>query len=285
MNLSPTLHKPTLAAVVAAVAMLVIGYIGAPTAAAVRPAIAPNNVVAAKDLVNSAQVSSANDPTIGNPNAPLTIVYWFDYQCRFCRENEQNTMPQIIQNYVDSGKVKIVFKDFAFLGPDSDALGRYGRAVWAVAPSRFYQWHKAVYENQGEENSAWATTAEIRKITASVLTPVQTSDVMRVAVANAIRYQKAMDADKKEGALLGVHGTPAMLIDNQMVTGYTPYMQMKAIVDAQLAGKRQEIQSLSARLGGKDTRRWRRNQRADQTPAPASARMRSSSLASSEARQ
>jgi protein-disulfide isomerase len=266
VNLSPTFHKPTRAGIITAFAILVIGYIGA--AAVAKPATATNNVAAAKDLVNSGQLSAAGDPTLGNPNAPLTIVYWFDYQCRFCRENEQNTMPQIIRNYVDSSKVKIVFKDFAFLGPDSDALGCYGRAVWAVAPSRFYQWHKAIYENQGTENTGWATTAEIRKITASVLTPAQTAEVMRFVVANATSYQKAMDADKKEGALDGVHGTPAMLIGKQMVTGYTPYTQMKTIIDAQLAGRRKEIQSLSARpydfpavvgylIGSADARRTR----------------------------
>jgi protein-disulfide isomerase len=185
--------------------------------------------------VNANQVKSNNDPYIGQANAPLTIAYWFDYQCPFCRENEENSMPQIIKNYVDTGKVKIVYKDFAFLGADSDTLGHWARAVWAVAPSQFEAWHKAVYDNQGEENTGWATTAELQKITSGVLTAAQTAQVQQLATQDATQYQSDMDADKQEGENDGVQGTPAMLIGNQMVAGYESYSQVAQVIDQQLA--------------------------------------------------
>ena len=71
---------------------------------------------------------TADDPYIGSLTTPVTIAYWSDYQCPFCKAVEVGGVPQITQppalpsvisNYVDTGKVKIVFKDFAFLGNDS----------------------------------------------------------------------------------------------------------------------------------------------------------------------
>jgi len=47
------------------------------------------------------------------------VAYWFDYQCPYCRRVEENVLPQLIAEHVDRGNVKIVFKDFQFLGPDS----------------------------------------------------------------------------------------------------------------------------------------------------------------------
>ena len=185
--------------------------------------------------VNAAQVSATGNPTIGDANAPLTIAYWFDYQCPFCKQNEQTVMPQLIKDYVNTGKVKIVFKDFSFLGADSNTLGHVARAVWAIDPAKFSAWHTAIFDNQGEENTGWATTAEITKITETVLSPAETAQVMQLAVSNAAKYQTAMDADKTEGGTDGVQGTPAMLIGNQMIAGAEPYATVKAAIDSELA--------------------------------------------------
>ena len=187
--------------------------------------------------VDSAKVNTAGEPIVGDVNAPVTIAYWFDYQCPFCKQNEANNVSQIVKDYVNTGKAKIVFKDFAFLGKDSDTLGYAARAVWEVAPQKFYSWHSALFQNQGQENSGWATKDKIRSITASVLTSSETSRVMQLIDSNASKYQAAMDADKAEGAKNGVQGTPAMVIGTQMVSGAQPYAQFKAAIDAELAKK------------------------------------------------
>lgn len=219
------------AGIIVAGAILIIGHPAGSNMAADTSATQPSTTA----TVNAAQVASNGDPVVGNANAPLTIAYWFDYQCPFCRENEENTMPQVIKNYVDTGKVKIVYKDFSFLGPDSDTLGHWGRAVWAVAPAKFETWHKAVYDNQGEENTGWATAAEMQKITASVLTSAETAQVKQLATADATQYQNSMNADKQEGEQDGVQGTPALLIGIQMVAGYETYSQVSQMIDQQLA--------------------------------------------------
>ncbi len=80
--------------------------------------------------VNIKDVDIKNEPYIGNANAPVVMAYWMDYQCPFCRRFEQETLPTLIEKYVNTGKLKIVFKDFQFLGEDSQAAGLFANAVW-----------------------------------------------------------------------------------------------------------------------------------------------------------
>ncbi len=188
-------------------------------------------------VVDISKVKTAGEPTVGNPNAPVTMAYWYDYQCPFCKRNEEEVMPQIVKDYVLTGKVKIVFKDFQFLSEDSQRLGKVSRAVWDIAPSKFYEWHKAVYDNQGTENTGWATDAKILSITTGVLGASDAQKAMQLAVTNADAYQKEMDADKAEGGAMGINGTPGTIIGKQLISGAYPYDAFKAAIDAALKSK------------------------------------------------
>ncbi|HQT92405.1 MAG TPA: thioredoxin domain-containing protein [Candidatus Kryptobacter bacterium] len=183
------------------------------------------------------KVKTAGDPFVGNPNAPVTVAYWFDYQCPFCKQNEETAMPQIVSDYVDTGKVKIVFKDYQFLGADSQTLGQTARAVWDVAPDKFYEWHKAVYDNQGTENTGWATPDKIRSITIGVLGAVDTDKVLALVKTNGAAYQKEMDADRVEGSGFGVTGTPSFIIGKQLIVGAVPYSQLQSAIEIALKNK------------------------------------------------
>ncbi len=180
------------------------------------------------------KVNTTGEPFLGSADAPVTIAYWFDYQCPFCHQNEETVMPQIIKDYVDTGKVKIVFKDFQFLGDDSQRLGQFARAVWAIAPDKFYAWHKAIYDNQGKENTGWATETEILAITKQVLGADLTNKALQLVTTNQATYQKEMDADKAEGSSFGVTGTPSFIIGKQLIIGAQPYATIKAAIDAVL---------------------------------------------------
>lgn len=187
--------------------------------------------------VDISKVKTDGVPFVGKANAPVTMAYWYDYQCPFCKRNEEEVMPQIVKDYVDTGKVKIVFKDFQFLSEDSQRLGKVSRAVWDTAPDKFYAWHKAVYDNQGTENTGWATDAKILSITTGVLGAADAQKVMQLAVKNADAYQKAMDADKAEGGSMGVNGTPGTIIGKQLISGAQPYEAFKVAIDAVLKSK------------------------------------------------
>jgi len=63
------------------------------------------------ETVSMDQINMESEPVLGDQNAPVTMVIYEDFQCPFCQRFEQNTMPQIKSNYVDTGKVKVVWKD------------------------------------------------------------------------------------------------------------------------------------------------------------------------------
>ena len=204
-----------------------------PSSGAVTSPTAQNQ---ATPSVTISDVKTAGEPFVGNANAPVTIAYWFDYQCPYCKQDEETVVPQIMTDYVNTGKVKIVFLDFPFLGADSDTLAVAAKAVWEVDPTNFYKWHKAVYDAQGEEGSGWATAAEITKITTQILGASEAVRVDNLMTTHATAYEAAAAADKAQGTTLGVNGTPAMIIGKQLLIGAEPYSAIKSAIDTTLAG-------------------------------------------------
>ncbi len=222
------------AGIVIAAAVLITGAMHDAHARTVQPTATDNQPVATVPA-DSSKVVTTGEPFIGDERAPVVMAYWSDYQCPFCQRNEEQVLPQIIKDYVATGKVKIVFKDYAFLGPDSQTLGTFARAVWNTDPAKFYQWHKAIFDHQGTENTGWATQHTILDITTAVLGPTETKQVTDLVATHAMQYQQQMDADKAEGAGFGVNGTPGVIIGKQLVVGAQPYEQFKQAIDAALA--------------------------------------------------
>lgn len=211
------------------------------TATTQKAAVANTNAAANTNkapaiAVDSSKVKTDGEPFIGKADAPLIIAYWTDYQCPFCQRNEQQAMPQMIKDYVDTGKAKLIFKDFAFLGADSNTIGQYSRAVWAAAPDKYYDWHKAMFDAQGTENTGWATKDKILTITKTVFDDATTSKIDGLVTSDGATYLTAMAADKAEGTSLGVNGTPAYVIGTQLVSGAQPYATViKTAIDQELA--------------------------------------------------
>jgi protein-disulfide isomerase len=197
----------------------------------------------AQQAVNVKDVNMTNEPYIGKADAPLTMAYWSDYQCPYCKAVEVGGVPQIpldpsiptlIKDYVDTGKLRIVFKDFAFLGKDSITGAEYARAVWALYPDKFYTWRDAMFKAQDQEgdvgfgNAATIDTL-IRKI------PGLDDTAIKANIAtNKDKYDAAIQADTAEGAKFGVQGTPGFVIGTQSIDGAVPLAQFKTAIDSQL---------------------------------------------------
>ena len=185
---------------------------------------------------------SASDPYIGDAKAPVTIAYWSDYQCPFCKAVEVGGIPQIttppsiptiIKNYVDTGKVRIVFKDFAFLGEDSVTASLYEHAVWELYPAQFYAWRKAMMEAQDEEHAGFGNEESILKLTAGI--PDMDVNLLKARVAEKTdAYTKTMEGDRDEGAKFGVQGTPAFVIGTQLISGAQPISSFTSAIELQL---------------------------------------------------
>ncbi len=180
------------------------------------------------------QIKMMGEPYIGSVTAPVTIVYWCDYQSLFCKQGEENVLPLIVKDYVDTGKVKIIFKDFPFVGTDSETLAVDARAVYVVAPDKFYDWHKAIFDAQSSTGSSWASASNISTITSKVLGADDSAKVFSLVKSNSSTYANEIAADKAEGINLGTGAIPAMLIGKQLLIGTKSYSVVKASIDTAL---------------------------------------------------
>ena len=97
-------------------------------------------------------------PILGNPNAPITLVEFGDYQCHFCNVFFHSTEPEILKNYVETGKVKMIFKDYNIIGPDSISASH--GAHCAKDQNLFWEYHDILYSNWTGENNGWALIRE-----------------------------------------------------------------------------------------------------------------------------
>ena len=195
------------------------------TAATTPPATAPTMPV------NINNVVITGDPFIGQASAPVTIAFWSDFQCPFCKQFETTTLPEIITNYVDTGKIKIVFLDFPFLGPNSMVDAEYARAIWALYPNQYFAWRTALFNQQPQENSLNATDnlAWITKLTASI-SGIDETKVAAAVTTNQATYDAAINADRTDGQNFGVNATPSFIIGTQLIAGAYPYATFQAAI-------------------------------------------------------
>ncbi len=98
-------------------------------------------------------------PVLGNPNAPVTIIEYADFQCPFCKEAFTTVEPNIIKDYVNTGKAKFAFKNYAFLGPESIVAAE--GAYCANDQGKFWAYHNFLYQHQGAESSGQFTKTNL----------------------------------------------------------------------------------------------------------------------------
>ena len=204
-----------------------------------RPAPAPGTAPAGTGAAPAGtadikNLKASNDPFIGSANAPVTIAFWSDFQCPFCKKFELETFPQIVKDYVDTGKVKVVFLDFTFLGQDSVTAALYSHSIWKLYPNQYMAWRTAMYNAQDEEQDiGFGDVESVDKLNATI----PGIDAVKVAAdvkANTATYQAAVDADRAEAGKAGVNATPAVLVGKQVILGAYPFPNFKTAIDAVL---------------------------------------------------
>jgi protein-disulfide isomerase len=202
---------------------------GTPGAPTITGGTAPTPAPAV--AVNVKDVKTSGAPFIGNANAPVVIAEWSDFQCPFCKQFETNALQQIIKDYVNSGKVKVIFKEFAFLGNDSTTAGEYELAIWKLYPEKYLAWRTAMYDAQDQEgDQGFGNAASIDKLNATIA-GIDAAKVAADVKANAAAYQAQLDADKAEAAKFGIGATPSFVIGTQMIAGAYPYDTFKTAID------------------------------------------------------
>jgi protein-disulfide isomerase len=160
--------------------------------------------------------------SLGSDDAPITLVEFGDYQCFFCNKFFHETEPSILENYVKNGQVKIIFKDFTIIGPDS--IGAAHATHCANDQGKYWEYHDELYKNWGGENNGWASSENLVKFAQNI---DLNEEVFKKCMSDG-KYQQLVSASSNDARNLGITGTPAFFVigpDNQItrISGAQPY--------------------------------------------------------------
>jgi len=172
-------------------------------------------------------------PILGNPNAPITMVEFGDYQCTFCSKFFHETENSIITNYVKTGKVKILFKDYIILGQDS--MNAANAAHCANDQKLFWEYHSMLYNNWAGEDTGWADLAHLHEFANTLGLDM---DVFSTCMSD-LKWNELVNLSSKDGQKLGVSGTPTFFVIDQnndviKIVGAQHYDVFKQIFDSAL---------------------------------------------------
>jgi len=159
-------------------------------------------------LFTESKLIQNGSPIMGDPSAPITILEWGDYQCTFCHNFHQNTLISIKQDFIQTGKVKLVFKDFPLNGPDSVLAAE--AAYCAQDQEKYWQYHDELYKNWGGENTGWVTRTSLDTFAKTIgINLIQFNQCLDVH-----KYNERVNQMYKFGRELGIDATPSFLIFN-----------------------------------------------------------------------
>jgi protein-disulfide isomerase len=169
-------------------------------------------------------------PILGNPNARITIVEFGDYQCTYCHAFYQNTKDQLIQEYVDAGKVNFIFRDFPLNGPDSVLAAQ--ATYCANDQGKFWQYHDELYNNWGGERTGWVNQMSLDKFAIDIGLDLNEFDK---CLADKKYESKVLD-NQKYGEGIGVDSTPTFIIftDKKItkIVGAQPFSVFQQVLDS-----------------------------------------------------
>jgi len=145
-------------------------------------------------------------PILGSPNAPVTLVEFGDYQCHFCNVFFHSTEDEILQTYVETGKVKMIFKDFNIIGPDS--VNASHGAHCAKDQGLFWEYHDILYSNWTGENNGWASSENLLKFAQEINLDI---DQWSECMVNGDNSQIILSSNENARSL-ELTGTPAFFV-------------------------------------------------------------------------
>ncbi|HLD72767.1 MAG TPA: DsbA family protein [Candidatus Nanoarchaeia archaeon] len=202
-----------------------ISDLSAPTGIADDNGNVPDDILPTKETDSTALID--DDAIKGDKNAPVTIVEFSDYECPFCVKFYSETYSQIEKNYIKTGKVKFIYRDFP-LGFHQNAQKAAEAAECAGEQWKYYEMHNKLFEKGvGGGAAGFKQYAKDLGLDQNKFNQCLDSGAMAQEVKK----------DLADGSKLGVSGTPAFFINGQEIVGAQPYAVFEQIIEQKLKSK------------------------------------------------
>lgn len=186
-------------------------------------------------------VSLGNRPVKGDKDARLTLIEFSDYQCPFCARHFHETLPQIEKDYITTGKLKYVVRDFPLESIHKEAFKAHETVNCAGGQGKYWEMHGRLFQNQNQLGAV-----DLAKHAQAIGLSLPEFKECLEGGKQAVEIRK----DIEEGRKLGVQGTPTFFLGVQesdgknikvfrMIYGAQPYFQFKEAIEWALGqGKR-----------------------------------------------
>ena len=171
------------------------------------------------------------DTILGDPNAPVTLIEYGDYQCPFCGRFFAQTEPLIKEAYVKTNKVRMIYRELAFLGPESVETAK--AAECAKDQSKFWAYHDAIFTAEikdGAENNGNLN----KELFVKIATDLKMNIGDFTSCLDANKYADEVTAVTDAARAGGINATPMTFVDKELVQGAQPFAVFKAAIDKAL---------------------------------------------------
>jgi protein-disulfide isomerase len=183
-----------------------------------------------RDLSYPTGVTSEGEPYKGSPEAPLQLVEYSDFLCSHCR-NFADTLNTIGPDYIETGKLQVVFRNYAFLMPESNQAAQAGECALDQGADKFWQYHDLLFANQGAGLAAYSSS-RLETYARQVGLDVSAFDSCLQSGAKADEVSTDLEAGNNQG----VSATPTWFLNGQIVEGALPETNLRQLLDSQLSG-------------------------------------------------
>jgi len=170
-------------------------------------------------------VSADDDAILGDENAPIEIIEFSDYECPFCTRFYTNTLPQLKSQYIDTGKAKLIYRDFP-LGFHANAQKAAEAAECAGDQGKYFDMHDKLFE-QGVSGGTISFKQYAKDI------GLNTKDFD--ACLDTGKYADEVKKDFSDGQSAGVSGTPTFYINGQQLVGAQPFEAFQQVIEQELS--------------------------------------------------
>ena len=164
----------------------------------------------------------------GDPNAPVTMIEFSDFRCGYCGLFAAETLPQLRQEYIDTGKVLFAYKHLAVLGPDSVRAAEASEC--AAEQNKFWDFHNLVFTDQAANHTP-LTEDNLAELAGQV-------DLDAAAFSDCLtsgRYNDRVVLESQTVQSLGVRGTPGFVVNGVYIPGAQPFEVFQQVIEEQLA--------------------------------------------------
>jgi len=159
-------------------------------------------------ILTASNLIDNGSPILGSSDASITVLEWGDYQCTYCYKFHQNTLDTINDEFIKTGKVKLVFKDFPLNGPDS--LLAAEASYCAEDQGKYWEFHDEVYKNWAGERTGWITRESLDRFAMTVNLDLGKFNTC----LDEEKYQDKVNSIHNFGKELGIDATPSFLVFN-----------------------------------------------------------------------